>query len=121
MKRGWFPDKESCLKYCEKHKFDRPVYLYKRVLIPDGWLPFINKCHSCRWQVKVTRQDQPDRILLIDPWFKTPKICLRHFKQRLREGYNVADGWETTHYLVMRRLLEHRNRHYFLRYLERPT
>jgi hypothetical protein len=122
MKRGRFTDKETCLKYCEKLKFDRPVYLYKRVLIPDGWLPFImrSKYQSFCWKVKATRLDQPDRTLLIGPWFQTPKIYLRHFKNRLREEYDVADGWGTTNYLVMRRHLGDCKRHYFLKHLERP-
>jgi hypothetical protein len=107
MKKGWFPDKETCLKHCEQHKSDGDVYLYKRVVIPDGWTPFITKNYqSFRWQVKATRADQPDRTLLVGPWFQTPKICLRHFKNKLQEGFDVADGWETTYYLVMRRCLE---------------
>jgi hypothetical protein len=106
MKRGWFPDKETCLKHCEQHKSDRPVYLYKRVLIPC--LTFF-KYQSFRWQVKahlaIRRPQEPDWTLLQGTWFQNAKNCLRHFKNMLREGYNVPDGWETTHYLVMRRRL----------------
>jgi hypothetical protein len=39
----------------------------------------------------------------------------------LREGYDVADCWGTTHYLLMRRLWGDRKRQYFLKHLERPT
>ena len=111
MKRGWFPDKETCLKHCEQHKSDKPVYLYKRVVIPDGWTPSITKNYqSFRWEVKATRPDQPDSPLLAGlwngPWFETPKNCLRHFKNRLQDGFDVPDGYETTYYLVMRRCLE---------------
>jgi hypothetical protein len=91
MKRGWFPDKETCLNHCEQHKTDKPVYLYKRVVIPDGWTPSIVKWKypSFRWQVKATQADQPDMTLLIGLWFETPKICLRHFKYRLQDGFHV--------------------------------
>ena len=112
MKRGWFPDKETCLRHCKRHKSDGPVHLYKRVLIPQGWVPFIvrSKYQSFRWVVKahlaIKAPDEPDWTLLKGPWFQTPKICLHHFKNMLREGYDVADCWGTTHYLVMRRVLE---------------
>jgi hypothetical protein len=122
MKRGWFPDKETCLKHCEQHKSDRPVYLYKQVLIPGGWLPFLNKYQSFRWQVKahlaIRGPQEPDWTLLQGPWFQNPKNCLRHFKNMLREGYDMPDGCETTHYLVMRRLLRDHKR--WLRHRERP-
>jgi hypothetical protein len=107
IKRELFPDKETCLKHCEELKTDKPVYLYKRVVIPDGWTPFImkSKYQSFHWIVKATKADQPDRTLLEGRWFQNPKNCLRHFKNMLREGYDVADGWGTTYYLVMRLLL----------------
>jgi hypothetical protein len=41
MKRGWFCDKEQCLKHYEQHKSEGPVYLYKCVVIPHGLVPFI--------------------------------------------------------------------------------
>jgi hypothetical protein len=113
MKRGWFPDKKTCLKHCEQHKADGPMYLYKRIVIPDKWLPFLNKYQSFRWEVKA------DRTILIGPWFQNPKSCIRHFKNMLREGYDVADCCETTHYLVMRRVLRDHKR--WLRYRKRPT
>ena len=107
FKRGWFPDKETCLNHCEQHESDKPVYLYKRVVIPDGWTPFLTKKYqSFRWEVKATRPDHPDNPLLAGlwngPWFQNPKICLHHFKQRLQEGFEVPTP---TYYLVMRRLL----------------
>jgi hypothetical protein len=43
MKREWFPDKKTCVKHCEQHNLNGPVYLYKRVVIPTGWVPFILK------------------------------------------------------------------------------
>jgi hypothetical protein len=103
MKRGWFSDKETCLNHCEQHKTDKPVYLYKRVVIPDGWTPFImkSKYQSFRWKVKVTQADQPDWTLLEAPSFLNARNCLRHFKKMLQVGHDMADGWETTYYLVM--------------------
>jgi hypothetical protein len=110
FKRGWFPDKETCLNHCEQHKKDKPVYLYKRVVIPDGWTPFLTKKYqNFRWEVKATRPDHPDSPLLAGlwkgPWFQNPKICLHHFKNRLQDGFDVPDAYETTYCLVMRRLL----------------
>jgi hypothetical protein len=54
MKRGWFPGKKTCLNNCEQHEFDKPVYLYIRVVIPTGWVPFIlkSKYQNFCWQVK---------------------------------------------------------------------
>ena len=128
MKRGWFRDKEQCLKHCEQHKSDGDVYLYKRVVIPHGWVPFIvrSKYQSFRWKVKAhlaRRGPQgPDWTLLEGPWFQNAKNCLHHFKNMLREGYDVADCWGTTHYLVMRRRLgDDHKRQYFGKHLERPT
>jgi hypothetical protein len=117
VKRGWFPDKETCLKHYEQHceqHCDKPVYLYKRVVIPDGWTPSITKKYqSFRWGVIATR---PDRTLQIDlwngPWFQNDKRIhtlrrsLCDFKNRLQDGFDVPDGYETTYYLVMRRCLE---------------
>ena len=128
MKRGWFRDKEQCLKHCAQHKSEGDVYFYKRVLIPHGWVPFIvrSKYQSFRWKVKahLARRgpQEPDWTLLEGPWFQNPKNCLRHFKNMLREGYDVADCWGTTHYLVMRRRLgDDHKRQYFGKHLERPT
>jgi hypothetical protein len=128
IKRGWFRDKETCLKHYEQHKSDGPVYLYKRVVIPLGWVPFIvrSKYQSFRWKVKahlsIRGSQEPDWTLLEGPWFQNAKNCLRHFKNMVREGYDVADCWGTTHYLVMRRRLwGDRKRQYFLKHLERPT
>ena len=110
-KRGWFPDKETCLnhyeQHCEQHgeqHGDKPVYLYKRVVIPDGWTPSIMKSNyeSFRWQVKVTQPDQPDWTLVHGPSFQNPKNCLRHFKKMLQVGFDVPTP---TYYLVMRRCL----------------
>jgi hypothetical protein len=107
MERGWFPDKETCLNHCEEHKTDQPVYLYKRVVIPDGWTPFLmtSKYQSFHWIVKATKADQPDRTLLASLWSQTLRGCLCHFKKKLQEGFDVPDGWGTTYYLVMRRRL----------------
>jgi hypothetical protein len=112
--RGWLPDKETCLKHCEQHKSDGPVYLYKRMVIPDKGLPFLNKYRSFRWEVRA----KADRTILIGPWFQNPKSSLRHFKNMLQEGYNVADDCKTSHYLVMRRVLRDRKR--WLRHRRRP-
>ena len=112
-KRGWFPDKETCLNHYEQHGEQHgDLYLYKRVVIPDGWNPLIlkSKYQSFRWEVKATRPDYPDSPLLEGlwkgPWFVTSKNCLRHFKSRLQDGFDVPNGWETTYYLVMRRRLD---------------
>jgi hypothetical protein len=126
MKRGWFRDKEQCLKHCEQHKSERPVYLYRRVLISHWWFPIIvrSKYQSFRCKVKahLARRGPhgPDWTLLEDPWFQNPKNC--HFKNMLREGYDVANCWGTTHYLVMLRLHgDDHNRQCFLKHLERST
>ncbi|XP_056003362.1 uncharacterized protein LOC130049565 [Ostrea edulis] len=43
-KSTWFWDKQMCLMHCKQHKTStHPVYLYKRIVIPDGWVPFIRK------------------------------------------------------------------------------
>jgi hypothetical protein len=115
-KCGWFPNKETCLKhyeqYCEVHGEPHgDLYLFKRVVIPDGWTPSITKNYqSFRWEVKATRPDYPDSPLLEGlwkgPWFQSTKNCLYHFKSRLQDGFDVPDGWETTYYLVMRRRLD---------------
>jgi hypothetical protein len=107
MKSGWFPDKETCLNHCEQHKTEGPVYLYKRVVIPDGWTPFLtHNYQSFHWEVKATKADQPDKSLLAASlWFQNPKNCLCHFKKKLQEGFDVPNAYETTYYLVMRRLL----------------
>ena len=77
MKRRWFPDKDTCLRHCERHKSDGPVHLYKRVSIPQGWVPFIVR--------------------------------------------SKADCWGTTHYLVMRRVLEDHQKPTLEEPEERPT
>ena len=115
-KRGWFPDKETCLKHyeqhCEQHGEQHgDLYLYKRVVIPDGWTPSITKKYqSFRWEVKATRPDYPESPLLEGlwkgPWFVNSKNCLYHFKSRLQDGFDVPNGWETTYFLVMRRRLD---------------
>ena len=107
-KRGWFPDKETCLNHCEQHKSEGEVYLYKREVIPKGWIPFINSKNyqSFRWQVKATLPDLPDRTLLASLWFQTIRGCLCHFKKKLQKGFDVPDDCETTYYLVMRRRLD---------------
>ena len=105
-KRGWFPDKETCLNHCEQHKTEGPVYLYKRVVIPDGFPFLTQKYQSFHWEVRATPPDQPYRTLLAASlWFQNSKNCLCHFKKKLQEGFDVPDGWGTTYYLVMRRLL----------------
>ena len=97
MERGWFPDKETCLNHCEQHKTEGPVYLYKRVVIPDGFPFLTQKYQSFHWEVKATPLHKR-----IGPWFQTPKKCLYHFKKKLQEGFEVPTP---TYYLVMRRLL----------------
>jgi hypothetical protein len=95
------------------------------VVIPDGWAPLIvkSKYQSFRWIVKahlaIRGPQEPDWTLLKGPWFQNPKNCLRYFKNMLREGYDVADCWGTTHYLVMRRRLgsDHKRE----KHIERPT
>jgi hypothetical protein len=97
-------------------------------VIPHGWVPFIvrSKYQSFHWKIKahlaIRGPQEPDWTLLEGPWFQNAKNCLRHFKNMVREGYDVADCWGTTHYLVMRRRLwSDRKRQYFLKHLERPT
>ena len=100
MKKGWFPDKETCLNHCEQHKSDGDVYLYKRVVIPDGWTPSIMKSNyeSFRWEVEATPLHK-----MIGPWFQSTKNCLYHFKKKLEDGFDVPIP---TYYLVMRRCLD---------------
>jgi hypothetical protein len=116
MKREWFPDKETCLKHCEQHKSDGPVYLYKSVVIPDRCLR--SKYHGFRWEENV--KAKPNRTFLQSPGFKTLKGCLRDFKKMLqeKEEYDGTDDCETIHYLVMRRVL--RERKMWRRHRERP-
>ena len=103
-KRGWFPDKETCLNHYEQHGEQHggqhgDLYLYKRVAIPDGWAPFITKKYqSFRWEVEATPLHR-----IIGPWFQSPKNCLYHFKNRLQDGFDVPTP---TYYLVMRRYLQ---------------
>ena len=116
-KSEWFLDKTQCLNHCKEHKTEGHVYLYKRLLIPNGWLPYLVKTayQSFRWKVKAywgvkERRHEPAWTLKASPWFDNHKNCLRHFKDMLQEGYDVVDCWGTRHYLVMRRLLGQRKR-----------
>lgn len=75
------------------------------------------KYQDFRWKVNAYwgfRQHEPDWTLIEYPCFDNPKDCLRHFKDRLQEGYDVADCWRIRHYLVMQRLIGERRRLYCL-------
>ena len=112
-KSVWFWDKQMCLMHCKQRKTStHPLYLYKRIVIPDGWVPFIRKTkyQEFRWKVKafwglMGRQDEGDWTLIDSPWYDNEKACLHHFKDMINGGYDVADCWGTRHYLVMRRRL----------------
>jgi hypothetical protein len=109
-KREWFPDKETCLNHCEQHKSEGDVYLYKRVLIPDGFPFLTHKYHGFRW--KEFSKARPNRLFGHSPWFQTLRGCLCHFKKMLQEKkeFGWTDDCETIHYLEMRRLLRDRKR-----------
>ena len=100
-----------------------PVYLYKRVPMPSTLFILKSKYEDFRWKVKAYfafRQRESDWTLLKSKWFDDANACLRDFKDL--KGYDVADCWGTTHYLVMRRRLgDDRKRQYFGKHLERPT
>ena len=118
-KRGWFPDKETCLNHCEQHKSEGPVYLYKRVVIPDGFPFLTHKYHGFRWEE--LSKDKPNRLFGQSPWFQTLRGCLCHFKKMLQEKkyFGWTDDCETIHYLEMRRVLRDRKR-WRRRHRERP-
>lgn len=111
-KSAWFSDKKMCLMHCNQHKVSQePVYLYKRILVVHGSLPFILKTQyqDFCWKVKAYntfRQHESEWTLIKSPWFDNVKECLRDFKGM--KGYDVADCWGTQHYLMMRRRLVER-------------
>jgi hypothetical protein len=99
----------------QRKKLDRSAYLYKQLLISYRWTPFIvrSKYQSFRRIRKAHFTIPPvqlDWTLLKGPWFQTPKICLYHFKNVLRKGYDVANCWGTTHYILMQHDLGDRRR-----------
>ena len=120
-KSEWFYDKKMCLLHCKQHRtLEEPVYLYKRIRIPDGWVPLIMQTpyEEFRWKVKAffaTRQEEGDWTLQKGEWFDLPKDCLHQYKKMIQRGYDLADCWGTEHYLVMRRLLGERHRLYSLK------
>jgi hypothetical protein len=116
MKMGKFSDKETFLKHCEQQISNGLVYLYKRMVIPEKRLLFLNKFQSFWWEVKA--KAKLNRTFVEGLWSKTLYSCLRGFKTMVQEEYNVADDCETKHYRVMQCVL--RNRKRWLRHREAP-
>lgn len=67
-----------------------------------------------KWKIlawSALRLNKKKWTLQESPWFDQKKDCIANFKEKMKNGYDIADSWGSEEYLLKRRVMP---RKYFL-------